>query len=154
MGIVIYLYKTLGRNYILLIMKKIIQVMNNVWQFPQNILGFLYLKSHRRDIVSTMNSDIWNCRIYLTKNVSNIAIGDKVFVYHRVSNLPIMVNHLIGHTLLSKKWGPLYMPAIGAPSFIWSEFCRVVNANKIYVDFCSFYTEVLADFEFAESIKK
>mgnify|MGYP003590947045 CR=1 FL=1 len=154
MGIVIYLYKTLGRNYILLIMKKIIQVINNVWQFPQNILGFLYLKSHRRDIVSTMNSDIWNCRIYLTKNVSNIALGNKVFVYHRISNLPIMVNHLIGHTLLSKKWGLLYMPAIGAPSFIWSEFCRVVNANRIYVDFCSFYTEVLADFEFAESIKK
>ena len=76
-------------------MKKIIQVINNVWQFPQNILGFLYLKSHRRDIVSTMNSDIWNCRIYLTKNVSNIALGNKVFVYHRVSNLPIMVNHLI-----------------------------------------------------------
>ena len=136
-------------------MKKIISkikniLIDNVWQVPQNLLGFLYLKSHDRDIVSTIDSNVWHCKIYLTKHVSNIAIGNKVFVYHRTSNLPIMVNHLIGHTLLSKKWGIIYLPVFGIPSYMWTKLCNVVIGNGMYLDFCSFYAEILADFEFAK----
>ena len=107
------------------------------------------MKRHSQDIVSVINSNVWNCTIYLTKNVSNIAIGNRVFIYHRVNNLTIMTRHYIGHSLLSKKWGPLYMPIIGIPSYLWTQLCRVVNANGIYMNVCSFYTEILADFEYA-----
>lgn len=82
-----------------------------------------------------------------------MALGRYIFVYQRYENIGTTVNHLIGHTLLSKKFGIFYMPFIGIPSLIWSAFCRAVQANGQYINFYNFYTELLADLEYAKSNK-
>ena len=82
-----------------------------------------------------------------------MALGRYIFVYQRYENIGTTVNHLIGHTLLSKKFGIFYMLFIGIPSLIWSAFCRAVQANGQYISFCTFYTELLADWEYAKNNK-
>ena len=128
-------------------------LLDYVWQFPQNLIGRHYLKSNDKNIIAKIDSNIWGCNIYLTRNVTDMALGRYIFVYQRYESLGTIVNHLIGHTLLSKKFGIFYMPFIGIPSLIWSAFCRAVQANGQYISFCTFYTELLADWEYAKNNK-
>lgn len=88
---------------------------------------------------------MWNCNIYLTSFVSNITFGKYIFIYKEYKKLPLLLNHLIGHSILSKKLGILYLPLIGMPSLFWALFYNAAKLCNKYIKYYSFYTELLAD---------
>ena len=65
--------------------------------------------------------------------------------------MPLLTEHLIGHTLLSKKLGVLYMPIIGFPALFWALFYNAAKLCGKYIKFYSFYTELLADWIYEEN---
>ena len=62
-----------------------------------------------------------------------------------------MINHLIGHAILSRKMGIFYMPLIYIPSLIWAILCKFLKSKGKDINFYTFYTEFLADFEYVNS---
>ena len=115
-------------------------IVDYIWQFPQNIFGMIYLHQYKSEIDTTIISNVWNCNIYLTSFISNITFGKYIFICKEYKKLPLLLNHLIGHSILSKKLGILYLPLIGMPSLFWALFYNAVN-----------YTELLADWQYKRS---
>ena len=58
-------------------------LLDYVWQFPQNLIGRHYLKSNDENIIAKIDSNVWGCNIYLTRNVTDMALGRYIFVYQR-----------------------------------------------------------------------
>ncbi|MBR2787585.1 MAG: hypothetical protein IKD94_00335 [Erysipelotrichaceae bacterium] len=118
-------------------------LMQWTWGIMQNVLGFLlfcllYLKKGKlktemyRGAIATM----WRQR-------SSVSLG--MFIFLGTSDRRVLV-HEYGHCIQSMILGPLYLPLIGIPSFIWCNaphFRR--QRKKGTCRYSSFYTEKWAN---------
>ncbi|MBR0085918.1 MAG: hypothetical protein IJL97_05125 [Lachnospiraceae bacterium] len=132
-------------------MKLLNTIIQFTWGLPQNLLGLaLYLKyknrpHHRfRDAVVTEwdreGSMSLGTFIFLEKG----SMPERHFKPDRITR--DLLTHEYGHTVQSLMLGPLYLPVIGVPSFIW---CNVPLFQKLRssknISYYKAYPEAWAD---------
>jgi hypothetical protein len=116
-------------------------VLLQVWQLPQNLLGFLvgiFLKGKRR--LPGVPGIPPSIRFVGARNMyGGISLGN--FVYLRPPVYEKMVRHEYGHCLQSRLLGPFYLLVIGLPSLLWALWWHPGRSVGYY----TFYTERWAD---------
>ena len=115
------------------------------WGIIQSILGLLLFLSGIREKHFLYRG----CIVTLWNREVNVSLGLFVFVQTKDN-----IEHEYGHCLQSLLLGPLYLPVIGIPSFLW---CNLNSAQKYrrenHRSYYWFYTERLAN-SMAESVTK
>jgi len=104
------------------------------WGFPQTLLGFVIYLFHRDAPHRTYHSCIvtrWKQR-----GSERSYDGD-----------PQVQVHEFGHAVQSAILGPLFLPVMGIPSFLWCNLkpCRKLRREK-GVSYYSLYTESTANY--------
>ena len=98
------------------------------WGLPQNLVGLLLLPFLRGKRFRYHGALVTVYRQRdSAKNHSGFSLGMFIFIPEGWSeyNKKHLVVHEYGHTVQSLILGPLYLPAVGLPSVIWSHrFCR------------------------------
>ena len=106
------------------------------WGVAQSFAGFLlflYCRICKKSVTSCFYHGSF-CTYWKSKN--GISLG--LFIFASDDG---MKKHEFGHTPQSLWLGPLYLPVIGLPSFIWANlpYCKQLRRKKI--DYYSFWTE-------------
>ena len=113
------------------------------WGIIQNVLGFLlfvflYLKDCKRKIFRYKGAIVT-----MWKQRSSLSLG--IFIFLGIADKRVLV-HEYGHCIQSIILGPLYLPLVGIPSFIW---CNAPHLRKLRkkgtYHYSSFYTEKWAN---------
>ena len=123
----------------------ILNLLQAVWIFPQNAIGFIVKKVCKATPYTTYKDAhvfSWNVR-------GGVSLGRYIFVpfttqdptSHEVQEY---IKHEYGHTVQSKYLGWLYLVGIGLPSIIWAGCFDRYRAKKS-VSYYAFYTERWAD---------
>jgi hypothetical protein len=119
--------------------KKMINILLAIWQFPQNILGWIMsrLWKKRLKIISSIIKETetceekYNVKIYVAeykshisdkvlKGISGFSLGRYICINDWDSVETVL--HETGHAIQSMILGPLYLPIIG----VWSAvFCNL-----------------------------
>ena len=112
-----------------------------LWGLPQNLLGFLLMIYHRKDRRSTYQG----CVVIHWGNGGSMSLGMFLFLGNR--NDPKVLVHEFGHSIQSVILGPLYLPVMGLPSFLWCNLkpCRKLRKEK-GVSYYRFYPESSANY--------
>lgn len=117
-------------------MKKIKEVLLYLWQFPQNLLGLLFLlfiRGEERHALGGIN-------FYYAKGFAGgISLGKYIILGYKCDK---SVRHEYGHCIQSKKLGWLYLLVVGLPSLIHAAFHDCESVGKTYYHF---WTETWAD---------
>lgn len=108
-----------------------------LWQLPQILLGFLVRIICRTSLIRRSGY----VRFYSWGLRSGLSLGWFCFVPKDAPER--MIRHEFGHTVQSRLLGPLYMPIIGIPSFIWATLLSLGVLKGC--DPLSFYTEKWAE---------
>ena len=105
---------------------KLIQL---TWGFPQTLAGFIIFlinlkRKHERFHGSVLT--LWD-------SYSSLSLGMFVFISDKYVNKDIkrdVIIHEYGHTVQSLILGPLYLPIIGIPSFLWANLPSAVRKRR------------------------
>ena len=119
------------------------------WGLPQTLLGGALFLRHRRAPHRTYRGAVvtqWPSR-------GGISLGMFVFVpaaqgegEAAAARARRVLLHEFGHTLQSLLLGPLYLPVIGVPSFLWCNLPALRRRRKERgISYYAFYTERWAD---------
>lgn len=117
-----------------------------IWGLPQTFLGLLEFFKHRKE----PHYRYRGCIVTECEKPVNVSLGLFVFVAAEkgsVNNqLHRMLPHEYGHTIQSLILGPLYLPVVGIPSWLWCNMpvCRKLRSSR-KISYHSFYTEKWAD---------
>ena len=123
------------------------------WGLPQNLVGFaIFLIYLRRPHFRYQGAvaTVWPVKS------GSMSLG--MFLFFHPSWTPAshdLLAHEYGHTIQSLLLGPLYLPVIGLPSFLWASlppFKRMRRQKK--VPYSAIYTEKWADRNGARFAKK
>jgi hypothetical protein len=100
-------------------------VFSYLWQLPQNLMGLCLwgiLKILNRIISVDRHHKLPGIIRVIWIRVPNLAVslGSYIFVDTRYHAVTVM--HEYGHSIQSRRWGPLYLPVIGVLSAI---FCNL-----------------------------
>lgn len=113
------------------------------WGIIQNVLGlfvmlFLFMKNGRR-----LKGDFYGSKITVWDRNDSASLGMFIFLSKAEVKRPMRVLvHEYGHCLQSCILGPLYMPLIGIPSFVWCNFSPLSRRRmKRGIRYSSFYPE-------------
>ena len=111
-----------------------------IWQLPQNIIAVLMLPFlGKLELIACKNYTF--CFIG-EKMQGGISLGGFVYVSKSLSKYETHIAHeLDGHTVDSKRFGPLYLFIIGIPSICWAGLRNTKKHPNYYV----FYTEKWAN---------
>lgn len=109
-----------------------------VWQLPQNLCGEVYSLFHKGALIKEYEDSI----VYRSEKMhGGVSLGRYIFV-NKFAGMKA-VKHEYGHCVQSKRWGWLYLFAIGIPSGVWRMLKdRGYFKNKSYY---WFYTEKRAN---------
>ena len=110
-----------------------------IWGFPQNLVGAILWLTHRncpRGQYRSCSVTFWNQR-------GSMSLGNFLFMG---SDNPEVFVHEFGHCIQSALLGPLYLPVMGLPSFLWCNlpFCRRLRREK-GISYYAFYPESTAN---------
>ena len=112
-----------------------------LWGFPQSLLGLVIYLIHRDSPHETYHGCVvtrWNVRA---------GLGVGMFLFLGPTADPRVLVHEFGHSVQSAILGPLFLPIMGIPSFIW---CNLPWAKKLRrekgVSYYRFYPESSANF--------
>ena len=100
------------------------------WGLPQTLLGAAVFIVHKKD----RHFDYNGATATEWKRSDGVSLGKFIFVpegsrkgdaaqhsnEHSIKSDDFLLIHEYGHTIQSLVLGPLYLPVIGIPSFIWS----------------------------------
>lgn len=116
-----------------------------IWEFPQNILGFIVKKIYRATPYTTYK----DANVYSWKNGGGISLGKYICVPFKDEDpasfkVQQYIKHEYGHTIQSKYLGWFYLLIIGLPSLIWAG-CFEWYREKTGASYYDFYTESSAD---------
>lgn len=120
-------------------------IIMEVWQLPQNILGFIVKKLYAATPYTTHN----NVNVYSWNNLGGISLGKYIFVpFHKASpntnGVQRYIRHEYGHCVQSRYLGWFYLIVIGLPSITWAG-CFEWYRKKTGTSYYDFYTEKWAD---------
>ena len=116
-------------------MKNIKEILFYIWQLPQNLVGlFLLLVYQKEKVYHRLNGRTF----YFTKEMpSGISLGNYI-IMNREDKEDGM-RHEYGHTIDSRRWGPLYLLVIGLPSILGNIYDRIYHKKRKYSDSCEWY---------------
>ena len=115
-----------------------------LWGFPQALIGFILYCVHYKEPHFVYHGCVvtrWHVR-------GSLGVGMFLFVnsdhYDRESGILV---HEFGHAVQSAILGPLFLPIMGIPSFVWCNLpvCRKLRKEK-GVSYYRFYPESSANF--------
>ena len=115
------------------------------WGLPQSLLGLILAVKYRRcphkevgGALATLHDGNWG----------GVSLGMFIFVPGglRPEREARLLSHEYGHTFQSALLGPLYLLAVGIPSFLWCNLppCRKLRKEK-GVSYYKLYTESTAN---------
>ena len=115
-----------------------------LWGFPQTFIGFLFYLIYR-------NRPHWcfkGCIVTTWRISGSLGMGMFLFLNedHYASDPHVLI-HEFGHAVQSAILGPLFLPIMGIPSFLWCNLppCRKLRSQK-GISYYSFYPESSANF--------
>lgn len=120
-------------------MKKILNIVLWIWQFPQNLLGLFFILFLKPEF----HIDFRTSRIYYSTEMrGGISLGRYIFLNEKYWDKGCDSElHEYGHGRQSLYLGPLYLFVIGIPSILWAAWWNESRGVSYY----KFYTEALAD---------
>ena len=115
-----------------------------IWQLPQNILGLFIIALSK--VKRHSYCGYWVCSImpgygHSTYKWSAISLGNYIISSKELS--PATLDHERGHQVQSKYLGPLYLIAVGIPSFFRAIYKNLFNKDNYW--YHSGYPENWAD---------
>ena len=122
-------------------MKKILfRIWQWTWGFPQSLLGLIFRLVYR----NCPRSEYHNAVVTHWPKGGSMGVGMYLFLgtggddEHKAQVLV----HEFGHSVQSLILGPLFLPIMGIPSFLWANLnpCRKLRREK-GVSYYSFYPE-------------
>ena len=110
------------------------------WGFPQTLLGFVIFLICRKCPHQRYHGAI------ATRWVNRGSLGVGMFLFLGEDDPQVRV-HEYGHAVQSMILGPLFLPVMGIPSFLWCNLppCRRLRREK-GVSYYAFYSEKSANF--------
>ena len=123
-------------------MKRILKdIILYIWCLPQNIAGLLAKLIY--GCTSGKYGDVTVCRSEKYAPFC-FSLGRYIFLSGGVEPGSRLFYHEYGHTVQSRILGPLYLFAVGIPSFVW---CHLFTGFRVRrgIGYGSFYTERWAD---------
>ncbi len=114
------------------------------WGFPQTLVGFIIYLAHRKAPHRTYHG----CIVTKWKQGSSLGIGMFLFLSPRGYDCdPRVQVHEFGHAVQSAILGPLFLPVMGFPSFLW---CNLKCCSKLRqekgISYYRLYTESTANY--------
>ena len=111
-----------------------------IWGFPQNLVGVILALSCR----SCPRGRYRSCTVTYWNQRGSMSLGNYLFLG---SDDPQVFVHEFGHSIQSAILGPLYLPVMGLPSFIWCNLpvCRRLRRDK-GISYYAFYPESTANY--------
>lgn len=109
------------------------------WGFPQSLIGFIVYLCNRDKQHETYRG----CIVTRWKNRGSMGMG--MFLFLGCDDPQVRV-HEFGHSVQSVILGPLFLPIMGIPSFLWCNLpvCRKLRKEKKISYYC-FYPESTAN---------
>lgn len=113
------------------------------WGLPQTLIGFALYCMHRKEphfIYRGCTVTRWHVR-------GSLGVGMFLFVNDdHYSRDPQILIHEFGHAVQSVFLGPLFLPIMGIPSFLWCNLpvCRKLRKEK-GISYYRFYPESTAN---------
>ena len=116
-------------------MKTFKEILLYIWQLPQNLAGLILLLVYQKEKeYHRLNGRIF----YFTKEMSSgISLGNYI-IMNREDKEDGM-KHEYGHTISSRRWGPLYLLVIGLPSLLGNIYDRLFHRKWKNSDSCEWY---------------
>ena len=109
------------------------------WGLPQTLVGLVFFLVYRKSPHERVGSVIG------TKWPRNDGVSLGLFIFYPADSKS-MRSHEFGHTIQSLIFGPLYLLAVGIPSFTWCNHpaCQRYRREK-HVPYSALYCEKWAD---------
>ena len=106
-----------------------------IWQLPQNLLGLLLLLIYKKEkVYHRLNGRTF----YFTQEMpSGISLGNYI-IMNREDKANGM-KHEYGHSIDSRRFGPLYLLIIGIPSALGNLYDRIFHKKWKYSKSCRWY---------------
>lgn len=121
------------------ILRKMSLVALWAWQLPQNLIGLALVavwRPMKKERIEGLTVAFKVPNIVKDTFSQGLSLGDFIFLEESCGSRA--VRHELGHSRQSRVLGPIYLLAIGVPSFIWAFIYSRSNKKKAYY---SFYTE-------------
>ena len=115
-----------------------------IWEVPQNMIGLVMVlwQWQAGQLVERRPAPCGGRLFITTAMASGVSLGLFVFAGHRRGRR--LIGHEIGHTYQSMLLGPMYLPLVGLPSFLWF-WSRTLFGWQAEKGYYSFWTERWAD---------
>jgi len=113
------------------------------WGFPQTLAGAVIRLLNRKNPARVYHG----CIVTRWKNTGSLGMGMFLFLSERsYDSQPQVQVHEFGHAVQSAILGPLFLPIMGIPSFLWCNLppCRKLRREK-GVSYYKLYTESTAN---------
>lgn len=117
----------------------LLRLLQCTWGLPQTLVGLVFFLVYRKSPHEKVGSVIG------TKWPRNDGVSLGLFIFYP-ANSGSMRSHEFGHTVQSLILGPLYLLAVGIPSFTWCNHpaCQRYRREK-HVPYSALYCEKWAD---------
>ena len=114
------------------------------WGFPQTLLGFILYLIY----INAPHRTYHGCIVTRWKRSGSLGVGMFLFLSERSYDAEPQVQvHEFGHAVQSAILGPLFLPIMGIPSFLWCNLppCRKLRRER-GVSYYAFYPESTANY--------
>jgi hypothetical protein len=116
-------------------MKKFTEILLYIWQLPQNLVGlFLLLWYQHEKVYHRLNGRTF---YFTTEMPSGISLGNYIIMNRQ--DKEDGMRHEYGHSIDSRRWGPIYLLVIGLPSILGNIYDRIFHKKWKYSDSCEWY---------------
>ena len=114
------------------------------WGFPQTLIGFILFLIHK----DAPHRVYHGCIVTRWDKAGSLGVGMFLFLSKNSYDTGGQVQvHEFGHAVQSVILGPLFLPVMGIPSFLWCNLksCRKLRKEK-GVSYYAFYPESSANY--------
>ena len=115
--------------------KTLWEIVFYIWQLPQNLVALILLLIYQREkVYHKLNGRTF---YFTTEMPSGISLGNYIIMNRQ--DKEDGMRHEYGHSIDSRRWGPLYLIVIGLPSLCGNIYDRIAHKNWKYSDSCEWY---------------
>jgi hypothetical protein len=129
--------------------------LSRIWEAPQKALAHVVKWISKAELLDMADMNGEGVHFYFWGHGGGMSLSNHIFLpkKHFDKTLAEVMNskwhrdymaHEYGHTVQSRRLGPLYLLVIGLPSIIWAG-CFESYRKKHNISYYSFYTERFAD---------
>lgn len=116
-------------------MNKFKEILLWIWQLPQNLLGLILLLFYKDEkVYHKLNGRTF---YYTTEMPSGISLGNYIIMNRE--DIKEGMKHEYGHSIDSRRFGPIYLLTIGLSSICINVWDRLFHKKWKYSDSCEWY---------------